>query len=105
MKFLFLLLSCFMLYLTCLPCSDSIECNAKPSAEISAADNHQQHNHSREGCSPFCTCSCCAVSAFYSIVTKTQISKIDLLAEKHPLYNIGVNTEVYYAIWQPPKIS
>lgn len=94
-----------MLYLSCLPCSDSKECTVTVEAKISAIDSHQKHNHDQEACTPFCTCSCCAITAFYSVYYKTQGVKSFLLTRKYPIYNVAFNTEVYYSIWQPPKIS
>lgn len=105
MKFLFSILSLFMLYMSCLPCGDSKECNIKTEAKISATDNHQQHEHQSEACTPFCTCSCCAASAFYSPLSKIQASKILLLSEKHLLLNEDAKTDIFSSIWQPPKIS
>ncbi|HNU47362.1 MAG TPA: hypothetical protein PKM40_00935 [Bacteroidia bacterium] len=94
-----------MLYLSCLPCGDSVECNAKSEVKIAAPDNHQQHQHQSESCTPFCTCSCCAASAFYYPLSKIQASKIVFLSQKHPLFNDDADTEVYSAIWQPPQLS
>lgn len=104
-KSFFFILSCFMLYLSCLPCGDSVECNIKTEMKIAAADNQQQHEHQPEACTPFCTCSCCAASAFYSPLFKIQASKIVFLREKHPLHNEDAKTDIYSAIWQPPKLS
>jgi len=105
MKFLFFILSLFMLYMSCLPCGDSKECNVKTPTEISATDNHQQHNHDAETCTPFCTCSCCAASTFYSTFSKAQATKVTFQSEKYPLYNVTFNTETHFSIFQPPKIS
>ncbi|MFN0082269.1 MAG: hypothetical protein ACKVOM_07085, partial [Ferruginibacter sp.] len=52
MKATFFILGFFLLYLSSLPCGDSKECNAKTPVEISANDNHQQHNHESEACTP-----------------------------------------------------
>lgn len=104
MKFLFLILSLFMLYMSCLPCGDSKECNVKTPTEISATDNHQQHKHNAEACTPFCTCSCCAASVYYSPFAKSQVTKV-FQSEKYPLYNVSFNTVAHYSIFQPPKIS
>ena len=105
MKFLFFLLSFFMIYLSCMPCGDSEDCNVKAPTEISSTDNHQQHNHEAETCTPFCTCSCCPASAFYSALSKAQATKVVFQSEKYPLYNIAFNTEVFCKIWQPPQLS
>ena len=69
------------------------------------ANDHQQHNHTEEACSPFCTCSCCAASAFYAATPKTTATKVFIQTDKYPLYSVAFNTEVYYAIWQPPKLA
>jgi hypothetical protein len=105
MKFLFLFLAFYLLCLSCIPCSDSKECNVSSVVEISPLNNHQEHNHSNEVCTPFCTCSCCSVSAFYSPFNKVQFVKIDFQSEKYPLHNENFNSEVSYSIWQPPKLN
>lgn len=94
-----------MIYLSCLPCSDSKECNVKAEVKISSSTNHQEHNHTKEACTPFCTCSCCAASAFDSPLSKIQATKVIFQSEKYSLYNVASNTEVYYSIWQPPKLA
>ena len=76
MKFFTFIMSFFLLYLSCLPCGDSKECNVKAPVEISANDNHQQHNHESEACSPFCTCSCCPASSYFYSLSKSHISKV-----------------------------
>ena len=105
MKLFTFIMSFFLLYLSCLPCCDSKECNVKAPVEISANSNHQQHNHNSEICSPFCTCSCCATSAYYAPFSTAQVSKIVFQSEKYPLFNVALNAEAHYSIWQPPQIS
>ena len=105
MKFFFLILSFAMLYMSCLPCGDSKECNAKTEAKISATDNHEQHKHNAEACTPFCTCSCCAASVFYSHFSKAQVNKVMLSSEIFPLHNVAFTTEAHKSIWQPPRLS
>jgi hypothetical protein len=94
-----------MLSLSCLPCNDSEECNVKEDVKIAAAPNHGQHGHDAEACTPFCTCSCCAVSVFNAPLYKMQSNKPIVPAQKYPMLNVSFNTNVYYPIWQPPKIS
>ncbi|MFW2477262.1 MAG: DUF6660 family protein [Sediminibacterium sp.] len=105
MKFLFFFLGFSLLYLSCLACSDSTECNAKSESKISASANHQAHNHSKEACTPFCTCSCCAATAFYHPLSKVQFVKIIFRSEKDPFDVENFNSEVSYSIWQPPKLT
>ena len=105
MKYFFFILSCFMLYLSCLPCSDSKECNEKTETNISVAGNHQQHEHDTESCTPFCTCSCCSITVYYTSIFKMPSVKFKFLSVKYALQKTALNTEVYYSIWQPPKIA
>jgi hypothetical protein len=105
MKLFFSILSLAMLYISCLPCGDRNECNVRTEAKISATDNHQQHKHNSEACSPFCSCSCCAASAFYSPFSKAPVNKIEFQSEKYLLYNVSFSTEAHNSIWQPPKIA
>ena len=94
-----------MLYMSCLPCNDSKECTISAETKISSPADHQQHNHSKEACTPFCTCTCCAASVFFSPLSKIYASNVIGQSVKHSLYNVAFKTEVYYTIWQPPKIS
>jgi len=98
-KFFFFILSGFMLYMSCLPCGDGIECNEKAPIEISATDNHREHNHESEACTPFCTCSCCAVSIFYSGFSKIQDVKFIWLLVINMISIVVLNIEVYYYIY------
>lgn len=105
MRFLFGFLAVFLLYLSCLPCGDKVECSTKAQVKISASTNHRGHKHSSEACTPFCNCSCCAASAFNSPLSKAQVNKIEFQSEKYPLYNVAFSTEAHKSIWQPPKLS
>ena len=105
MKFLFSLLGFLMLYVSCLPCSDATGYDAKAEVKISSSSTNQEHKHPNESCTPFCTCSCCAASVFYSPVSKMQGKKIIFQLEKYSPQNITFNSEDHYSIWQPPKLA
>jgi hypothetical protein len=107
MKFLFLFLGFYLLGLSCLPCSDSKECSTDTGVTVtfSAVNNHQEHNHTREACTPFCTCSCCAASVFYSPLNKIQVIKAIFPSEKYPLFQEDNISDTLNSIWQPPKIA
>ena len=104
-KFFFSILSFAMLLMSCLPCGDSQECTLKTEARLSAAASHEQHDHNAEACTPFCTCSCCATSAFFTPFAKPQATPVALLAVKHSLYDVTFQSEVFSSIWQPPQLS
>jgi hypothetical protein len=105
MKFFFFLMGCLIIYLSCLPCGDSRDCDATAAEKISTAGNHQEHQHESESCTPFCTCSCCAISVFYAPLLKTHFAKIIFQTTEYPNYLVAFNKEVYQSIWQPPKIA
>lgn len=105
MRFIFGFLAVFLLYLSCLPCGDKVECSTKAQVKNSSSTNHQGHKHSSEACTPFCNCSCCAASAFNSSLLKLQTDKVYFQSVKFSLHNEDFNTEVFYSIWQPPKLS
>ena len=105
MKFFTLIMSFFLLYISCLPCGDRLECNAKTEQKISAKTNHQQHKHTSEACTPFCTCSCCAASAFHQPFAKQQILKQMFQSVKYHIQNDLFLSQEFSSIWQPPKIA
>ncbi|MBS1647477.1 MAG: hypothetical protein JST67_09075 [Bacteroidetes bacterium] len=103
MRWLAIFFSVYLLGLSVLPCRDKEDCNEKQQATITA--NHLHHNNEPERCSPFCMCSCCDQSIthiFYPTVlhTITFASAYQFLS-----YTYSSTPEVYFSIWQPPKIA
>lgn len=105
MKYLFFLLGFYLLSLSCLPCSDSKVSNTDIGVTISAADKHQLNDHSSEVCTPFCICSCCAASVFYSHVSIVQVDKVLFPSKKYSLFLEENITDIHNSIWQPPQIA
>ncbi|MES2851202.1 MAG: DUF6660 family protein [Bacteroidota bacterium] len=105
MKFFTLLFSLYMLGLSCFPCGDGDECVVKDDTNISAPINHNNHSQDAEHCTPFCTCSCCAVSVSLQAIASFRISKRIFPAKNYPVYEISYSEQVSFAIWQPPKLS
>lgn len=106
MKIFKLILSLYILTLSCFPCGDVRECNDQAELEISAASEHKDHAHTTEACTPFCTCSCCAASTVFqysAAIVNTQ--KVVFASLKYPGYKISDRPEVSFTIWQPPKIA
>jgi hypothetical protein len=104
MKLLFTSLGIFLLYLSCIPCGDSGECNVKAEVKISSTTGHEQHNHDEESCTPFCTCTCCAASVFNSTLFKTPAITVAPSSQKFLLLNVVFNAEAHYSIWEPPQL-
>lgn len=108
MKFISFILSIAILAVSFVPCTDNLLAKGGNTLkkEITSSDkSSKDHNNSSDNCSPFCTCSCCAATAFYTPLCKAQPIKIVFKSEKYPLYNVSLSAEVYYSIWQPPKFS
>jgi len=104
MKFLTLLFSFYILILSCLPCGDRKECNTEEAQKISVTTTHQEHNHTTEACTPFCTCSCCVASAFYQPLTSFSTSNIVFQSVQFQ-YEVVFNSYDLHSIWQPPQLG
>lgn len=105
MKGMFFILSLFMLCMSCMPCGDNTDCNEQAPTTITAANDHQQHNHEAETCSPFCSCACCAASVYQTAFFKIPTPKISFRAEKYAFYQTAFTNELSCSIWQPPQLS
>jgi len=105
MKLLFTSLGIFLLFLSCVPCSDTEECNVQQPESISTAAGHEQHSHDSESCTPFCTCSCCAASVYSAPFYKLQANAVSPFSQKHLLLNVDFDAEAHYSIWEPPQLA
>lgn len=98
-------MSFYLLFLTYFPCGDRQECNVKSEVNISAFTGHDGHDHDNEACTPFCSCSCCPASAFYTSFAKASFVKPVIQSQEFHNYDITFNTEVHISIWQPPQLA
>lgn len=103
----FTLIFCF--YLTALvltPCSDKDECHASDTEKSAfVSSEHQSHDSETENCTPFCVCACCG-QTYDSEYTLNILC--DVLLQAEVIKNqerVPFVKEVYFSIWQPPKIS
>ena len=105
MKWVSFMLCIYFMLLSVMPCSDGEECNAPIQTSISAIDDHGNHSHESEMCSPFCTCLCCgqfvSTASDEASISQLKFHSTPTLA----IYQSGFSLEVDLAIWQPPKIS
>jgi len=101
-KFLWLILSVYVVFLSVRPCCQDKDCYGKY-----AVEKGQQKDRDKDcqGCSPFFTCGTC--SGF--IVTKAVNSNVTLISEpplKHfANYRHPFIKQISLAIWQPPKLG
>ena len=105
MKIFILIFSFYLLGLSCLPCGDKNECTVKATTTVSTPINHDKHSQDTEHCTPFCTCSCCAVSVSLPATVFYKIHKRIFPTKKYPMYDVSYNSQVSFSIWKPPKLS
>ncbi|MBK8242508.1 MAG: hypothetical protein IPK88_03710 [Saprospiraceae bacterium] len=105
MKLFSLFFALYFFGLTLMPCGDEYDCNQVTlNSDINNSD-HEKHNHESENCSPFCFCSCCgSVYTHIYIPIYIPIRKVEL-SETICEYKNGYIQNIYFNIWQPPKIS
>jgi len=106
MKIFKLILSLYVLLLSCFPCGDGLDCNGKDELEIAASSGHKDHTHETESCTPFCTCSCCAASTVFQYAAASVSMPKAVFASVHfKGYTDIFLSELPFSIWQPPKIA
>ena len=104
MKSFAFLMCIYLLILCCLPCSDSIECNLPDRYSSSQSDDHHNHSHESENCTPFCTCSCCGLTAFFTPMPQLQICIVKDQSVNYPNFTSFIHSGVYAFIGQPPQL-
>jgi hypothetical protein len=93
-----------MLGLSFMPCGDILECNN--TEMIASIDvGHEKHSHDKEGCTPFCVCSCCTSTVFFTPLLHYKIGRLFFKSSIYPLYKIPYFSSISFSIWQPPKLS
>lgn len=94
-------LALFFAFLIAVPCSDGLSVNEN---EVAHSQNHEDEK-STDFCTPFCTCSCCGAQyniVKFDILNFSPITKT--FFEKISTDQYSVSFEIFYGIWQPPKI-
>ncbi|MHA8058317.1 MULTISPECIES: DUF6660 family protein [Aquirufa] len=105
MKISTLALSFYLLTLSCFACNE-LNLSFYSSFQVVSAENNHNHNEQNsEACTPFCNCSCCPSSAFYQPIQHFNWVIISFQSVKYPIYNSSFHIEVFYSIWQPPKLA
>ncbi|MEJ7625883.1 MAG: DUF6660 family protein [Ferruginibacter sp.] len=101
MKLFAFLLSFYILSLNFIPCGDKLECSAMEE-QLQSILQSEQHEHQSEICTPFCSCSCCALSIISQplpIAKSPGLPFHHWLQFAHPDYN----ALDLHAVWQPPR--
>ncbi|MBO9731121.1 MAG: hypothetical protein J7623_20960 [Chitinophaga sp.] len=104
MKWLLYIFSCYLLLLSCMPCTDNngmAGSSGVPSALLSTSHNHESSQP--DFCSPLCICSCCNVQvtpgAPLTVYFHVQQAVID-----YPVMPVNPLPSSFDKIWQPPQL-
>lgn len=107
MKWLNLILSIYLIALSCLPCAD-LEVNSAAHSSSEFLADHEGHSHdkSKDLCSPFCICNCCGVQILsYAPTISYDFPLIStVIKTQKPFYKSVFYSDFYGSIWQPPQI-
>jgi hypothetical protein len=105
MKWLSIILSIYYMLLSTMPCTDAQECHESNQTIISSLNDHGDHSHEAELCSPFCPCLCCGQFVSFDVNEVALDRIVPPPSRAHGIFKSGFSLDVHLAIWQPPKIS
>lgn len=108
MKFLNIILSIYLVALSCLPCAD-MEVNSLAHSSSEVVANHDKHSHDKENdlCPPFCVCNCCGTQIlnFNQEITFEFRKVFTEITTQIPTYKSILTSNFYGSIWKPPQIA
>lgn len=96
----------FALYVAALavmPCGDNEDCT-QSKLQIELADDHSEHEHESEMCTPFCICSCCGTSLQVANIFNFEIVTAVTSKPLPTSYTDSIQ-EISLSIWQPPQLG
>lgn len=107
MKYLASIFGIYFLFLSLLPCNDMGDCKSMDAGAHTeyATSDHSDHQSDSETCPPLCVCVCCGQSVV-SVFSASEFTRNLTPSEKvYPALASDFYPEVFFKIWQPPKIS
>jgi len=103
MKFITIILSLLILFLSMKPCSDGNNFEEQHKDEVSAEHNHK--NDSDDMCSMNCACSCCGIAITYQPIQTFELGlNNQITTEMISIYNSIYRFDFHSNIWQPPQL-
>lgn len=103
MRFLAIILSVYVLALSCFSCADEIIVHTQTASIENHHDNSKEHSD-EEMCPPFCNCACCKISVEINVIA-SLISSIKNIKIQPQVHFTPAIVDIQYAIWQPPQLS
>jgi hypothetical protein len=105
MKLFSYILSFYLLLLPAIPCCVADNCaDEKTEKKTSLTKNSNEPSDDCGNCSPFFSCSCCAIATIAYELQQPGIATINIPAV-YAVYMELPLPEVNYNFWQPPKIG
>lgn len=107
MKYIAIFLASITLFLSLIPCSDGADKTGIYALEkaMTHSDSGDHDDEHQDGCTPFCTCNCCASGIAFLFSTSQIVSPIIYFCTNTPLSDQSEFSEFNHSIWQPPKVS
>ncbi|WP_372339321.1 DUF6660 family protein [Flavobacterium sp. MFBS3-15] len=98
-----ILFSVYLLSMMVLPCSESHAQEA--SLHRTASQEHDDHDHGMEICTPFCVCgSCVAAIVLHSPVDYDFLDIENTIFREISNFYQSVDSQFFGSIWQPPQL-
>ena len=106
MKWLYFILSFYIISLSVLPCADELSYIYKSVSSVTNNSSSHENGCKDDVCSPFCTCACCGISIHYfTSVSNISAPKICLQDKLETLCSEHIPSGFSGSIWQPPKLG
>ncbi len=107
MRYLYVLFSIYMIFLSTMPCADvEVGSSAHSYSEHKTEKDQNTHDKHNDLCSPFCSCNCCGSQVL--TYSQPMFFKVQSVAERIetqlPVYNSVLASNFFGSIWQPPQL-
>lgn len=103
MKFMTIILSLIILFLSTIPCSDGQNFEDQEHKEMSVDHNHQED--SDDTCPITCICNCCGISITYEPMATFELLHLHKISTQLiSTYQSNYRFDFHSNIWQPPQV-
>jgi len=104
MKWPAIILSIFMMFLSCVTCADGApQVNVHEQTVVKDMAGATDEKQAADLCSPLCVCSCCPGFSVQSTLLKIS-QPLFTCAIPAPVFKPATVSNPTFSIWQPPKL-
>lgn len=105
MKIVFTILTSILFSLPSVACDINEVCfEEREQASVYISKSHSEHEKDKGCCDSLCDCSCCGIPVIITESVKLPAHKNILGKRVYFNFNTAPGSEVFYPIWEPPKI-